>query len=131
MAAEIQLTSTPGPQLDENSSQTPQIKTPSADKRTSFEKTLKYLPYSYILPTGRFVEYPHIVDMKDGFKYDVTDLRVVDGITTLLYYYDLSVMRDFLNLKIPAVGYNRKEHDDLVCDLLISRDGSMVSVCIN
>ncbi|KAL8870909.1 MAG: hypothetical protein Q9174_003151 [Haloplaca sp. 1 TL-2023] len=82
------------------------------------------------LPSSAPVGHPHIVD-RSNEETDKDNLRVADGICTMLYKYNPSVLRDFLNLQIPVIEILRREQEGSSrYNLLIARHERVVTLLI-
>ena len=79
------------------------------------------------LPASAPVGHPHIVeDFNEETNKD--NLRAADGICTMLYKYNPSVLRDFLDLRIPSIEIVRREEDAYRYDMIIARHERVVTV---
>ncbi|KAL8894201.1 MAG: hypothetical protein Q9192_004529 [Flavoplaca navasiana] len=79
------------------------------------------------LPASTPVGHPHIVaDFNE--ETDKDNLRGADGICTMLYKYNPSVLRDFLDLQIPVIEIVRHEKESYRYDLIIARHERVVTV---
>ncbi|KAL8886798.1 MAG: hypothetical protein Q9215_005536 [Flavoplaca cf. flavocitrina] len=78
------------------------------------------------LPASAPVGHPHIVaDFNE--ETDKDNLRGADGICTMLYKYNPSVLRDFLDLEIPVIEIVRHEKRSSRYDLIIARQERVVT----
>ncbi|KAI4274559.1 MAG: hypothetical protein LQ337_003856 [Flavoplaca oasis] len=79
------------------------------------------------LPASAPVGHPHIVEDFNE-ETDKDNLRGADGICTMLYRYNPSVLRDFLDLEIPVIEVVRHEKTSNRYDMIIARHERVVTV---
>ncbi|KAL9039685.1 MAG: hypothetical protein Q9180_002381 [Flavoplaca navasiana] len=78
------------------------------------------------LPASAPIGHPHIVaDFNEETNKD--NLRGADGICTMLYKYNPSVLRDFLDLRIPSIEIVRREEESYRYDMIIARHERVVT----
>ncbi|KAL8671689.1 MAG: hypothetical protein Q9168_003811 [Polycauliona sp. 1 TL-2023] len=78
------------------------------------------------LPASAPIGHAHIVDY---FNEDTNkdNLRLADGISTMLYRFNPAVLRDFLDISIPSVEIIRREKPGPRYDLIIARHSRAVT----
>ncbi|KAI4146371.1 MAG: hypothetical protein L6R39_003477, partial [Caloplaca ligustica] len=75
-------------------------------------RPLKYLDSNPRLPASRPVDFSHLIDVEPVFNEntDPVNLRLCDGVVTVLSKYDENLLSRFLNLDVPEVFFLREEH---------------------
>lgn len=81
-----------------------------------------------LLPPDAPVGHPHLMDTTNFNEYTPREnLRVADGIATVLFNYDPKALRSFLNLDQPEFEFLRHEESTIMNDLFIGRKGLTVT----
>lgn len=94
------------------------------------------VPYLHLpdlgLPAGRPLNWPHVINTAIDFNEEDApgNIRLADGIATVLYNYSPHVLAAFLDLTINHFEFVRKESGQFYCNLAISRKGSEVRVSL-
>ncbi|KAG7006717.1 hypothetical protein G7Y79_00013g034890 [Physcia stellaris] len=93
------------------------------------DKELKYLDSCSSLPISRPVDFPHLIETEPHFNEltNPTNLRLCDGIVTVLFKYDPDFLSRFLDFSIPEVFLLREEHRSSLGDLVIWRQDRTVT----
>ena len=75
--------------------------------------------------------YPHVVDHHSidvpGEVQNLRDLTAADGITTVIYHYNRSILSAFLDRDGPDIHFDRSQLGK--CTLYIGRKGRYMKVC--
>ena len=97
------------------------------------DKELKYLDSCSSLPISRPVDFPHLIETEPYFNEltNPTNLRLCDGIVTVLFKYDPDFLSRFLDFSIPEVFILREEHRSVLGDLVIWSQDRTVTVSFN
>lgn len=97
------------------------------------DKELKYLDSCSSLPISRPVDFPNLIETEPEFNEltNPTNLRLCDGIVTVLFKYDPDFLSRFLDFSIPEVFILREEHGSSLGDLVIWRKDRTVTVSFN
>lgn len=84
-------------------------------------RPLKYLDSNPRLPASRPVDFSHLIDVEPVFNEntDPVNLRLCDGVVTVLSKYDENLLSRFLNLDVPEVFFLREEHKAHLEDMVI------------